>query len=70
MLIRTKVFGSYCFSLFVVLVFFVLSAHRAKIHVLKPRTNRNREPFAGPGLRHRPHNLFMGCMTIPLLGSL
>ena len=37
------------FSLFVVLVFFVLSAHRAKIHVLKPRTNRSREPFAWPG---------------------
>ena len=49
MLIRTKVFGSCCFSLFVVLVFFVLSAHRVKIHILKPRTNRSREPFAGPG---------------------
>ena len=39
MLIRAKVFGSCCISLFVVLVFFVLLARRDKIHVLTPRTN-------------------------------
>ena len=40
MLICAKVFGSSCISLFVLLVFFVPLAHRAKIHFLTPRTNR------------------------------
>jgi len=40
MIIRAKVFGSCCISLFVVLVFFVPLAQGAKIHVLTPRTNR------------------------------
>jgi hypothetical protein len=40
MLICAKVFGSSCISLFVLLVFFAPLAHRAKIHVLTPRTTR------------------------------